>query len=138
MRSNHARGGSKAAFLQDSSLEPPRRFAPPLLTQEGSRATQIQFIHTFIDRAYRELSGRLRAGGKSQGGKLESRIDYLEPSRHFILSSERGVVTELERLETDEYIIRYHKSSADAVAVLETGSWIGFRYRDAHWSFLKQ
>jgi len=31
-----ARGGSRSAGLQDSVLEPPRRFAPPLLTQEGS------------------------------------------------------------------------------------------------------
>ena len=70
---------------------------------------------------------------------MESLIDdVLEPSRHFILSSAGGVVTELERLETDEYIIRYHKSTADAGVVLETGSWIGFRYRDAHWSFVKR
>jgi hypothetical protein len=30
--------GSVAAFPQDFALEPPRRFAPTLLGQEGSRA----------------------------------------------------------------------------------------------------
>jgi hypothetical protein len=29
-------GWFKAVFLQDCSQEPPRRFAPPLLTQEGN------------------------------------------------------------------------------------------------------
>jgi hypothetical protein len=51
-------------------------------------------------------------------------------------SSARGMITEFERLQTDEYIIRYHKSSADAGVVLEAGSWIGFRYRDSNWSFV--
>ena len=69
---------------------------------------------------------------------MESRTDLIETSRHVIMSNARGVVTELERLQTDEYIIRYHKSSADAGAVLQTGAWIGFRYSDAHWSFVKQ
>lgn len=70
--------------------------------------------------------------------KLQSRTDQTEPSRHVILSKARGVVTELERLQTDDYIIRHHKSSADAGVILKTGSWIGFRYRDAHWSFVEQ
>ena len=69
---------------------------------------------------------------------MQSRNDQIEPSRHIILSNEGGVITELEKLETDEYIIRYHKSTADAGIVLEAGSWIGFRYRDGHWSFVKQ
>ena len=69
---------------------------------------------------------------------MESRTDEIEPSRHVLFSSARGVVTEIERLTTDEYIVRYHKSSADARVVLDAGSWIGFRYRDAHWSFVKQ
>ena len=55
-----------------------------------------------------------------------------------MLSSARGVVTEMERLTADQYIVRYHKSSAEAGAVLEVGSWIGFRYHDAHWSFIEQ
>ncbi|HLH32958.1 MAG TPA: hypothetical protein VKY31_17280 [Terriglobia bacterium] len=69
---------------------------------------------------------------------MESRTDQFETSRLVILSSARGVVTEFERLQTDEYIIRYHKSSAEAGVVVDAGSWIGFRYRDAHWSFVKQ
>jgi hypothetical protein len=35
LQSNHARGGSKAAMPQGLLSEPPRRVAPPLLTQEG-------------------------------------------------------------------------------------------------------
>ncbi|HEY2381542.1 MAG TPA: hypothetical protein VGK48_10230 [Terriglobia bacterium] len=69
---------------------------------------------------------------------MQSRTDQSETSRHVILSNARGVVTEFERLQADDYIIRCHKSSAEAGAVLETGSWIGFRYHDAHWSFVKQ
>ena len=69
---------------------------------------------------------------------LPPRYDELESVRHVILSTERGVVTELERVHTDQYIVRCHRSSADAGLILETGGWVGFRYRDAHWSFLKQ
>jgi hypothetical protein len=61
----------------------------------------------------------------------------MKTSRHVILSNAGGVITEMERLKTDKYIIRYHKSSAGAGLGLETGSWIGFRYRDSHWSFVK-
>jgi hypothetical protein len=68
---------------------------------------------------------------------LQSRKDQIESSRHIFFSSARGVITELERLRTDEYIIRYHKSSAEAGVVLDAGSFIGFRYCDAHWSFVK-
>ena len=68
---------------------------------------------------------------------MKSRTDEMETSRHVILSSVRGVITELERLQADKYIIRYHKSSASTGLVLETSSWIGFRYRDSHWSFVK-
>lgn len=68
---------------------------------------------------------------------MPSRTDEVKTSRHVILSSVGGVVTELERLQTDKYIIRYHKTSTDAVVVLDAGSWIGFRYRDSHWSFVK-
>ena len=55
-----------------------------------------------------------------------------------MLSSARGVVTEMERVTRDRYVVRYHKTAADAGAVLDAGSWIGFRYSDAHWSFLQQ
>jgi len=68
---------------------------------------------------------------------LRPQTDETKTSRHVILSSARGVITEMERLKTDTYIIRYHKSSASAGVALETGSWIGFRYRDSHWSFVK-
>jgi hypothetical protein len=61
----------------------------------------------------------------------------MKATRHVILSSAGGVITEMERLKGDKYIIRYHKSSASTGLVLETGSWIGFRYRDSHWSFVK-
>jgi hypothetical protein len=47
-------------------------------------------------------------------------------------------VTELERLTADEYVVRQHKTYADANLVLDAPSWIGFRYCDAHWSFLKK
>jgi hypothetical protein len=69
---------------------------------------------------------------------VQSRIHDKEISRHIIISSARGIVTELERLTTDEYVLRQHKSSADANIVLDACSWIGFRYCDAHWSFLKK
>ena len=69
---------------------------------------------------------------------MRSPANESETSRHVMLSSGRGVVTELERLTADQYIIRYHKSSADAGVILDTGSWIGFRYSDAHWSFVKR
>ena len=34
-------GGSRTAICRTPALEPPRRFAPPLLTQEGSRLHRI-------------------------------------------------------------------------------------------------
>jgi len=71
---------------------------------------------------------------------MEKRVhtDEVETSRHVMLSNVRGRVTELERLKTDRYLIRYHKSTTDVGVLLDSGSWIGFRYRDAHWSFVKQ
>ena len=68
---------------------------------------------------------------------MKSRTDEMATSRHVILSSVRGMITELEKLQTDKYIIRYHKSSAGAGIMFEAGSWIGFQYRDSHWSFVK-
>ncbi len=73
-----------------------------------------------------------------EGERLRDPNDLIESKRHVILSNVRGIVTELERLHTDEYIVRMHKSSADAGMVLETGTWIGFNYSDSHWSFVKQ
>jgi hypothetical protein len=50
-------GGSEATFLQDCSLEPPRRFAPPLLTQEGSHVTQNPIrSHLHRPRKHRDQS----------------------------------------------------------------------------------
>ncbi len=68
---------------------------------------------------------------------------FLDSPRHIILSSAGGIITEFELAgevagSGDVYIIRYHVASQDASTVLEAGSWIGFRYRDAHWSFVKQ
>ena len=37
-----ARGGSQAQYCRVAALEPPRRFAPPLLTEEGIRSAQFQ------------------------------------------------------------------------------------------------
>ena len=68
---------------------------------------------------------------------------FLVSPRHIILSHQGGIVTELELTgeapgAADIYIIRYHAASHDATKVLDAGSWIGFRYRDAHWSFVEQ
>ena len=58
-----------------------------------------------------------------------------------MLSTTRGVITELEVVGApsgDVYIIRYRDASEGSGKLLESGSWIGFRYHDAHWSFVKQ
>ena len=77
-------------------------------------------------------------------------IDFVsrdEKSRHIMLSSLRGVVTQLERVGTRgsrQYILRYHKASESVGAVLDIGAapdrmpWVGFRYQDAHWSFIQK
>ena len=69
-------------------------------------------------------------------GDLESRNDAPETSRHITISTTRGVVTEMEVIQPDQYTLRYLNSTDDAGMILESG-WIGFRYRDAHWSFVK-
>jgi hypothetical protein len=79
---------------------------------------------------------------------LESRTDQQKASpasdrvsRHVMLSTTRGMITELEVVGApsgDVYMIRYRDASQGAGKILETGSWIGFRYHDAHWSFVKQ
>jgi len=80
---------------------------------------------------------------------LESRNEQRETglpaldhvSRHVMLSTTRGMTTELEVVAApsgDVYLIRYRGASEGAGKLLETGSWIGFRYHDAHWSFVKQ
>jgi hypothetical protein len=60
-----------------------------------------------------------------------------------MFSKSRGVITELESVANTSgsgnmYVIRYHKASLDAGRIFDAGTWIGFRYRDANWSFLKQ
>jgi hypothetical protein len=62
-------------------------------------------------------------------------------SRHVMLSTKRGVITELELLGAssgDEYVIRQRKASGGVGQIMDSDSWIGFRYHDAHWSFVKQ
>ena len=85
-----------------------------------------------------QMGSDVRGKSATRRITLQSRTDEIESSRHVLVSSERGVVTEMDRLTTDEYVVRYLKSSADAGVVSDVGSWIGFRYRDAHWSFVKQ
>jgi len=88
----------------------------------------------------KHLFGLQRAESYVDGRQhdVQSRIHDTEISRHIIISSARGIVTELERLTADEYVVRQHKTYADANIVFDTHSWIGFRYCDAHWSFLKK
>ena len=72
----------------------------------------------------------------------------MDTSRHIMLSSRQGIVTELERLggtlDSDRYILRYHKASEttglilDVAATSDCTPWVGFRYQNAHWSFVKQ
>src|SRR5690348_3650210 len=69
----------------------------------------------------------------TRGGTLQPPNDRIEPARHVILSSVRGVTTELEKLQEDAYIVRCHKSTADAGIVLDDESWVGFQYQDSHW-----
>ena len=72
----------------------------------------------------------------------------VETSRHIMLSSRLGIITELERigdaLGSDQYILRYHRASEIAGLILDVAApsdripWVGFHYQNAHWSFLKQ
>src|SRR5438876_10729579 len=70
-------------------------------------------------------------------------------SRHIMLSSLRGMVTEVERMgETSGsgecYVLRYHKASGDTGVLLHVAEpsdsmpWTGFRCRDTHWRFVKR
>ena len=84
--------------------------------------------------------GKLRATTwvLDQGGTLQPPNNRIEPARHVILSSARGVTTELEKLQADAYIVRCHKTAGDAGIVLDGETWVGFQYQDCHWSFLKR
>jgi hypothetical protein len=62
-------------------------------------------------------------------------------SRHVMLSTGRGVITELElsvASSGDSYVIRQRHASGGVGQIMDSGSWIGFRYHDAHWSFVEQ
>jgi hypothetical protein len=62
-------------------------------------------------------------------------------SRHVMLSTTRGVITEMELADAssaDAYIIRRRNVSGGVGQIMDSGSWIGFRYHDSHWSFVKQ
>ena len=74
-----------------------------------------------------------------RGGKLQSRTDH--ETRHVMLSKSRGMITEVENVAgagSGMYVIRHHTAARDAASIFDAGSWVGFRYRDANWSFLKQ
>lgn len=61
-------------------------------------------------------------------------------SRHVILSTAEGVITELELLGAssgDAYMVRSRHVSSGIGRIIDSASWIGFRYHDAHWSFVK-
>ena len=63
-------------------------------------------------------------------------------SRHVMLSTARDVITELELSDVPgadaSYIIRRWPASDGVGPIMESGSWIGFRYQDTHWSFVEQ
>jgi hypothetical protein len=60
--------------------------------------------------------------------------------RHVMMCTARDVITELElsgASSGDEYLIRQRHASGGVGQIVDSGSWIGFRYHDAHWSFVK-
>ena len=60
--------------------------------------------------------------------------------RHVTLSTARDVITELElsgASSGDEYLIRQRHASGGVGQIVDSGAWVGFRYNDAHWSFVK-
>ena len=61
--------------------------------------------------------------------------------RHVMLSTTENVITELELADAsggDGYLIRQRDASGGVGQIMDSPSWIGFRYHDAHWSFVKQ
>ena len=69
---------------------------------------------------------------------MQSSNSEIGTARHIMLSSGRGVITEIEQVRADDYVIRYHTSAADIARMMDAGSWVGFRYGDDHWSFVKK
>ena len=62
-------------------------------------------------------------------------------SRHVMLSTTRDVITELELSVAPfgyEYVIRSRSASGGVGQIVDCDSWIGFRYQDTNWSFVKQ
>ena len=62
-------------------------------------------------------------------------------SRHVMLSTTRGMITELELSGAPsgyEYVIRSRNASGGVGQIVDSDSWIGFRYHDTNWSFVKQ
>jgi hypothetical protein len=86
----------------------------------------------------------------AQGGNVDSRTEQNETtisastkiSRHVMLSTTRGVTTELELSDVPgadaSYVIRHWPTSDGVGLIMESGCWIGFRYHDTHWSFVEQ
>ena len=61
--------------------------------------------------------------------------------RHVMLSKTRNVITELELADAsvgDGYLIRQRDAAGGVGQIMDSPSWIGFRYHAAHWSFVKQ
>jgi hypothetical protein len=61
--------------------------------------------------------------------------------RHVILSTTQNVITELELVggpSGDGYLIRQRHASGGVGQIMDSASWIGFCYHDAHWSLVKQ
>ena len=87
---------------------------------------------------------------RAPGGNVNSRTEQNETtvsastkvSRHVMLSTMRGVITELELTDVPgadaSYVIRHWPASGGVGLIMESGSWIGFRYHDTHWSFVEQ
>jgi hypothetical protein len=83
-----------------------------------------------------------------EGFARQPEEEALERStRHVTLSNTRGMITELEMgkgasAAAGRYVLRYHKSDNATDALLDistsdSASWMGFRYRDTQWSFVK-
>ena len=64
-----------------------------------------------------------------------------QASRHVMLSTTRGMITELELSGASsgyQYVIRSRNASGGVGQIVDSDSWTGFRYHDTNWSFVKQ
>lgn len=60
--------------------------------------------------------------------------------RHVMVSTAQDVITELELSGASSeagYLIRQRHASGGVGQIVDSDSWIGFRYHDDHWSFLR-